>query len=66
MTFYKILDAKLGLTFSTEDANDVSKGFRFTLGGTTGTMSLDDARELAEYIWVRLPGYGEELTDEQV
>lgn len=66
MTFYKNLESQVGVTVYQNDSNDVSKGFRVSVGTTNGVLSLDDARELAEYIWVRLPGHGTELEDEQV
>lgn len=55
MTFSKIVTSTPVLTVYLENANDPSKGFRVALGGVVANLSTEDARELAEYLWVRLP-----------
>lgn len=55
MTFSKMLKSDTNVTIFQVDANDVSKGFRINMGTQSAVLPLEDATELAEYIWVRIP-----------
>lgn len=55
MTYTKPVTTTNYLRLYLADSNDPSKGYRVALGASEGILSLEDAKELAEYIWVRIP-----------
>lgn len=60
MTFSKMVPSVHNVTLYLEDANNPGKGFRLVVGNLNVKLSVEDAKDLAEYIWVRIPDVGEE------
>ena len=55
MTYTKIVTGVHSLTAYLVDANDPEKGFRVNVGTVSVVLPVEEAAELAEYLWVHLP-----------
>jgi len=55
MTFSKMVTGVASLTTYLENASKPEDGFRLVLGTQAVKLTVEDAAELAEYIWVHLP-----------
>lgn len=64
MTFSKMVPSTQSLTVYLENQNKPEDGFRVSLANVNVKLTVEDAKELAEYIWVRLPDTEEPDADE--
>lgn len=64
MTFSKMLTGVSTLTIYLKSQDRPEDGFRLNLGTQSVDLSVEDAAELAEYIWVRLPAYYNEAAEQ--